>query len=133
MGLFSKFRKQKRDEIPENAGCPYSPDVPEVNRFGTKRSYYFKGAPCTVSGDISRLRVGSVVYTARGNTVRDYLRNDVATIDNPKIAKMIDDYLKKENSITARVAKIDGKLYINIGFYKEPKIEDEDEDNEADT
>lgn len=117
----------------ENAGCPFSYEIPAKSSFGVPLSYKYTDVLANICGDVSHLKPGAVVYAGYGGEFRDVARNHIATIENAKLRSMISDYLYRGDTITARVMSIDEKLHINIGFYREPyswKYEDDGEDEE---
>lgn len=117
----------------ENAGCPFSYEIPEKSRFGVPLSYKYTDVLANICGDVSHLKPGAVVYAGYSGEFCDVARNHIATIENAKLRSMISDYLYRGETITARVMSIDEKLHINIGFYREPyswKYDDDEEDEE---
>lgn len=113
----------------ENAGCPYSSEIKQTSHWGTPLTYSYNDVACTVTGDLKTMRIGSVVYPDHDGVVQNVNHQAVAKLDSRKIAKMIDDYLTRGDTISARVSGIGDKLSINIGFYREPEEDLDDEDD----
>ncbi|MEL7657650.1 MAG: hypothetical protein AAGU75_17280 [Bacillota bacterium] len=135
MTLFGQFRPKRKQESkprkPENAGCPYSTELPSETKSGLKLSYKYEDIICDITGEVNGIKAGSVLYaTTQGNIDNVEIRR-VAKIQNKKICKMIDDYINRGGTIAARALFVDEYLHINIGFYRDFEYEktmDEDEE-----
>lgn len=115
--------------LEENAGCPYSAEIKQKTHFGTPLSYSYNDVACTITGDVYGIRTGSVVFTNYDGEIENAIHQAIAKLDSDKLSKMVDDYLKRGDTISARVSSVCDKLYINIGFYREPDEETDDEDD----
>lgn len=112
----------KGSTLEDNAGCPFSYEIPQIAYDGTPVAYKYQDVLCTICGDVEGMKPGSVVYTGYNGEVKNSLHFQVAHIDNTKISEMINDYLTRGDIITARTFAIDSKLHINIGFYRDFNI-----------
>ena len=136
LDIFKKKKPKKKDRatiLAENAGQPFSCEIPEGNNTIGKLKYSYTDVKCTIIGDVTGLRKGSVLYTRREGKLGSCAGDNVAQIDNVKIRNMIDDFYDKNafSTVTSRVSGIrDDYLFINIGFYRSGSSYDVEEDDD---
>lgn len=116
----SQLQNTKQDQITYNAGCPFCSELPDINSAGMSISYKYTDVICNILSKPYPMQNGSVVYVAKEGFVKDLFGEKIAKIQNDKLCKMIDDYITRGDSITARVLSVDDYLHINIGFYRDP-------------
>ena len=116
-----KTDSSKQEKINQNEGCPFSPEIPEINDSGRKRTYLYTDVLCETLKETYPLNPGAVIYTYYDGIVHDIFNESIAKIQNDKLCSMINDYIKRGDSITARVSSCEPDLKINIGFYRNPQ------------
>lgn len=116
-----KSNLSKQEKIIYNEGCPFSSEIPEINDSDCKRTYLYTDVSCEILKETYPLKTGSVVYTYYDGIIHDIFNNEIAKIQNDKLCSMINDYIKRGDSITARVSSCKPTLKINIGFYRNPQ------------
>ena len=99
----SQLQNTKQDQIAYNAGCPFCSELPDTNSSGMSISYKYTDVICNILSKPYPMENGSVVYVAKEGFVKDLFGEKIAKIQNDKLCKMIDDYITRGDSITARV------------------------------
>lgn len=115
---------EEQQRIERNEGCEFSTVIPNYSRYGVPITYKYEDVHVKITGDVSALRPGSVVYLQSSGTVANVLNQTVGMIENKKIRDMIGDYYDRGDIITARVLSIDDLIHLNIGFYRDFGMED---------
>ena len=137
MGVFD-FLKSKKDQktlsreeiLDKNENVPFTVDLPTTNNDNI-RAYYYESVKCKITGDVSGLKQGAVLYIRKGGVLANVARENIAIIENQKIVEMVNNFFDNDAfcTVSARFVCVkDEKVFCNIAFYREKMVLDQEEE-----
>jgi len=145
MGILDIFKSNQNTKSPmdeklkkleENCGISFSVEIKDDKLSNNEKlKYLYTDVECTVIGNLVGMQTGAVLYVRKDGVLSNVCSENILQINNKKIRDMINDFFNEDKFSTLRAKFVswnDNSALINIGFYINTSIEDEENEEYED-